>query len=280
MRRGSGSLTPGSLTLPGAIASRIPKKVRMLYLPIRSDTSRVAGGQSGRVAGAKRSVPRERRPWHGSRCGLPRPPGMLPTRNEVLGMTLAPGPDRSRHPGRTRRDGLTLWYGAPLRSCRRHRASFHGPVEIVGMSVIRTNPGPTPRDMEGRGSRSTNGSGSTSSRRSSAGRLKPATCCRRSNNWPPPMTIARSTVRQALAALERDGLIHGSRGRERSSTRKRRVRSRPDLDVFALVLPGDATGFYPSLQRSSTRPPGTSTTRSWSASRTTTSTDKATSSSS
>ncbi|HLA85661.1 MAG TPA: GntR family transcriptional regulator, partial [Thermoguttaceae bacterium] len=62
------------------------------------------------------------------------------------------------------------------------------------------------------------------------------------------LRVARTTVRQALAELEKDGLVKRRHGAgtfvNESHQRVRRV----GLDVFALVVPGAGTGFWPSLQ--------------------------------
>src|SRR3990172_7723712 len=62
------------------------------------------------------------------------------------------------------------------------------------------------------------------------------------------LRVARTTVRQALAELEKDGVIERRHGAgtfvNEVTERTRRV----GLDVFALVVPGAGTGFWPSLQ--------------------------------
>jgi GntR family transcriptional regulator of arabinose operon len=83
-----------------------------------------------------------------------------------------------------------------------------------------------------------------------AGRLKPGDMLPTEQQLADTYAIARSTVRQALATLQRDGLIERIQGKGTFIHEDARVRSRPDLDVFALVLPETQSAFYPSLQRS------------------------------
>lgn len=83
-----------------------------------------------------------------------------------------------------------------------------------------------------------------------AGRLKPGDMLPTEQQLAASYAIARSTVRQALAALERDRLIERVQGKGTFIHQEARVASRPGLDVFALVLPETQSGFYPSLQRS------------------------------
>jgi DNA-binding LacI/PurR family transcriptional regulator len=61
------------------------------------------------------------------------------------------------------------------------------------------------------------------------------------------LKVARSTVRQALADLERNGLIRRVRGRGTFVHEEARARLRSGLDVFALVVPETRSGYYPSL---------------------------------
>jgi GntR family transcriptional regulator, arabinose operon transcriptional repressor len=62
--------------------------------------------------------------------------------------------------------------------------------------------------------------------------------------------IARSTVRQALASLERDGLVRRVHGKGTFIHEEAHQRLKRGLDLFALLVPETQTGFYPSLQRS------------------------------
>jgi GntR family transcriptional regulator of arabinose operon len=83
-----------------------------------------------------------------------------------------------------------------------------------------------------------------------AGRLKPGDMLPTEQQLADTYAIARSTVRQALATLERDGLIQRIQGKGTFIHEDARVQLRHDLDVFALVLPETQSAFYPSLQRS------------------------------
>jgi GntR family transcriptional regulator, arabinose operon transcriptional repressor len=83
-----------------------------------------------------------------------------------------------------------------------------------------------------------------------AGRLRPGDMLPTEQQLAASYAIARSTVRQALAELERDGLIQRIQGKGTFIHEEARARLRKGLDVFALVLPETQSGFYPSLQRS------------------------------
>jgi DNA-binding LacI/PurR family transcriptional regulator len=82
-----------------------------------------------------------------------------------------------------------------------------------------------------------------------AGRLKPGDMLPTEQQLAASNSIARSTVRQALAALERDGLIERIQGKGTFIHDQARISLRQGLDVFALVLPETQSGFYPTLQR-------------------------------
>jgi DNA-binding LacI/PurR family transcriptional regulator len=84
----------------------------------------------------------------------------------------------------------------------------------------------------------------------SAGRLKPGDLLPTEQQLAATWSIARSTVRQAMAALERDGLIQRIQGRGTFIHEQAKVLLKNGLDVLALLLPETQTGFYPSLQQS------------------------------
>ncbi len=62
--------------------------------------------------------------------------------------------------------------------------------------------------------------------------------------------VARSTVRQAMSTLERDGLVRRVHGKGTYIHEQARQRLKRGQDIFALILPETETGFYPSLQKS------------------------------
>lgn len=64
------------------------------------------------------------------------------------------------------------------------------------------------------------------------------------------LQIARSTVRQAMASLERDGLVRRVHGRGTYVHDDARRRLSPEQGLLALIVPETQAGFYPSLQRS------------------------------
>ncbi|WP_437206888.1 substrate-binding domain-containing protein [Planctomicrobium sp. SH664] len=60
--------------------------------------------------------------------------------------------------------------------------------------------------------------------------------------------IARSTVRQALATLEREGIVRRVHGKGTFVHDQARQRLKKGQDLFALIVPETGAGFYPSLQ--------------------------------
>ena len=68
------------------------------------------------------------------------------------------------------------------------------------------------------------------------------------------LQIARSTVRQAMASLEKEGFVRRIHGKgtfiqEQAASSQSPVPSQGQ-DLFALIVPETQVGFYPSLQRS------------------------------
>jgi DNA-binding LacI/PurR family transcriptional regulator len=61
------------------------------------------------------------------------------------------------------------------------------------------------------------------------------------------MSVARSTVRQALAQMERSGLIRRIRGKGTFIHEDAHNRLRTRFDAFALIVPDTQRGYYPSL---------------------------------
>ncbi len=82
-----------------------------------------------------------------------------------------------------------------------------------------------------------------------SGRLKPGDALPTEQALTLAGKMSRNTVRQALADLERDGLIRREPGRGTFVHESARLRLKSGLDAFALVIPETRTGFYPSLQR-------------------------------
>ncbi|MBL8852301.1 MAG: GntR family transcriptional regulator [Planctomycetaceae bacterium] len=64
------------------------------------------------------------------------------------------------------------------------------------------------------------------------------------------LQIARSTVRQAMSSLEKDGLVRRVHGRGTFVHEHARDRLRNGQDIFALIVPETGVGFYPELHRS------------------------------
>ncbi|MBN2021572.1 MAG: GntR family transcriptional regulator [Pirellulales bacterium] len=82
-----------------------------------------------------------------------------------------------------------------------------------------------------------------------AGRLKPGEALPSEQHLAELFQIARTTVRQALAELEEDGLVHRRHGTGTFITDLAERNARVGLDVFALVVPSMTTGFWPALQK-------------------------------
>ncbi|MES2794219.1 MAG: GntR family transcriptional regulator [Planctomycetota bacterium] len=83
-----------------------------------------------------------------------------------------------------------------------------------------------------------------------SGRLKPGDALPTERWWAEQNKLARSTVRQAMSSLERDGLIRRMQGKGTFVHEQALERFSQGLAVYAMVLPETQAGFYPSLQRS------------------------------
>ena len=80
-----------------------------------------------------------------------------------------------------------------------------------------------------------------------AGRLRPGDMLPPEPTMAEQMSVARSTVRQALAELEQAGIVRRIRGKGTFIHDEAHLRARSGLDAFALVLPNAQKGYYPSL---------------------------------
>lgn len=83
-----------------------------------------------------------------------------------------------------------------------------------------------------------------------AGRLRPGDALPTELQLAEQLGIARSTVRQAMAALDRDNLVCRVHGKGTFVHEQARLQPQRGLDLFALLLPETQTAFFPSLQRS------------------------------
>jgi GntR family transcriptional regulator, arabinose operon transcriptional repressor len=79
------------------------------------------------------------------------------------------------------------------------------------------------------------------------GRLKPGDLLPPEPQFAEQLNLARSTVRQALAQMERNGLIRRIRGKGTYIHEDASMRLRSGLDAFALIVPDTQSGYYPSL---------------------------------
>jgi GntR family transcriptional regulator, arabinose operon transcriptional repressor len=80
-----------------------------------------------------------------------------------------------------------------------------------------------------------------------AGRLKPGQALPSEHHWVETLGVARTTVRQAMAALENDGLIRRVQGKGTFVADDALRKLKRGQDIFALVVPETRDGFYPSL---------------------------------
>jgi GntR family transcriptional regulator of arabinose operon len=79
------------------------------------------------------------------------------------------------------------------------------------------------------------------------GRLKPGDPLPPEPQFAEQLNLARSTVRQALAQMERNGLIRRIRGKGTFIHEDASMRLRSGLDAFAMLVPDAQSGYYPSL---------------------------------
>lgn len=83
-----------------------------------------------------------------------------------------------------------------------------------------------------------------------SGRLKPGMALPSEQRLAETLKVARSTVRQAMAELERDGVISRVHGKGTFIHEQAYQRLRRGQDLFALIVPETQVGFYPALLRS------------------------------
>ncbi|NOY40740.1 MAG: GntR family transcriptional regulator [Planctomycetes bacterium] len=79
------------------------------------------------------------------------------------------------------------------------------------------------------------------------GRLAPGQALPTEQTLAESIGVSRSTVRQALGMLEREGLVRREQGRGTFVHDEAPRRLHKKSDLFALVVPETRTGFYPSL---------------------------------
>jgi GntR family transcriptional regulator, arabinose operon transcriptional repressor len=80
-----------------------------------------------------------------------------------------------------------------------------------------------------------------------AGRIKPGESLLSEPRLVEMLGVARTTVRQAIASLENEGLIRRVKGKGTFVEDDARRKLKRGLDIFALVVPETRTAFYPSL---------------------------------
>ncbi|WP_166831726.1 GntR family transcriptional regulator [Thalassoroseus pseudoceratinae] len=81
-----------------------------------------------------------------------------------------------------------------------------------------------------------------------SGELEPGAMLPSEHRLAEVLEIARSTVRQAMGALERDGLIRRIHGKGTFVNDQVQPRSGREQNLFALIVPETQTGFYPAFQ--------------------------------
>jgi DNA-binding LacI/PurR family transcriptional regulator len=80
-----------------------------------------------------------------------------------------------------------------------------------------------------------------------SGQLKPGQKIPSEHQLAGSLGIARTTIRQAMASLENEGLIRRIQGKGTFVTDDALRKMRHGQDIFALIVPETRTGFYPSL---------------------------------
>ena len=80
-----------------------------------------------------------------------------------------------------------------------------------------------------------------------SGRFKPGDALPTENEMAEMLSMARSTVRQALGELDRDGFVRRIRGKGTFVSENIAIPSETELGLFSLVVPESEGGHYPSL---------------------------------
>ena len=82
------------------------------------------------------------------------------------------------------------------------------------------------------------------------GRLPPGSLLPSEHRLAEELQIARSTVRQAMSHLEREGFIRRVHGKGTFVRDRPRTAKQESRDLFALIVPETQSGYYPAFQRS------------------------------
>lgn len=81
-----------------------------------------------------------------------------------------------------------------------------------------------------------------------SGQIQPGALLPSENRLADELQIARSTVRQAMSVLEREGMVRRVHGKGTYVHEQARGRLPRGQNLFALIVPETEFGFYPSLQ--------------------------------